>query len=298
MATATSLEQQTTGQLTIFATSAFSAHALVSTVLVIQAVVLSVAKPPMSKFADVFGRFEAFTAAVLIYCVGYVMQATSSSLAAYTTAQVFYATGQTGLQVLIQVFIADTSTLVNRALISTISDIPFLFTFWAGPPIAQDALPNWRLGYWVWAIVLPVTFLPLAITLAINQRKAAKQGLLPPSPFKGRSGKAMLTNLWYELDALGLLLISGSVALILIPLTLAKTSTWKDPKIIVMLAVGVACLITVPFVERSKRLAPRPFFPRGLFRNRTIIAGLAIPFFYFSKPVPLPLPLPSRLRHR
>lgn len=66
MATATSLEQQTTGQLTIFATSAFSAHALVSTVLVIQAVVLSVAKPPMSKFADVFGRFEAFTAAVFI----------------------------------------------------------------------------------------------------------------------------------------------------------------------------------------------------------------------------------------
>lgn len=283
MATATSLEQQTTGQLTIFATSAFSAHALVSTVLVIQAVVLSVAKPPMSKFADVFGRFEAFTTAVLIYVLGYIMQATSRSLTSYTIAQVLYATGQTGLQVLIQVFIADTSTLVNRALISTISDIPFLFTFWAGPPIAEAVLPNWRLGYGVWAIVLPGCFLPLAITLAINQRKAAKRGLLPPSPFKGRSAGAVLKNLWFELDALGLLLISGSVALILIPLTLSRSSTWKDPKIVVMLVVGVFCLITVPFVERSKRLAPRPFFPRGLFRNRTIVAGLAIPFFYFSE---------------
>ena len=283
MATATSLEQQTTGQLTIFATSAFSAHALVSTVLVIQAVVLSVAKPPMSKFADVFGRFEAFTAAVLIYALGYIMQATSNSLATYTTAQVLYATGQTGLQVLIQVFIADTSTLVNRALISTISDIPFLFTFWAGPPLAQAVLPNWRLGYGIWAIILPGAFLPLAVTLAINQRRAAKRGLLPPSPFEGRSARAVAIKLWFELDALGLLLISGSVALILIPLSLARSSSWKDPGLIVMLAIGVACLITVPSVERSKRLAPRPFFPRGLFRSRTIVAGLGIPFFYFSK---------------
>lgn len=283
IATATSLEQQTTGQLTIFATSAFSAHALVSTVLLVQSVVLSVAKPPMSKIADVFGRFEAFTFAVLIYVLGYVMEASSNTVITYAAAQIFYAAGQTGLQILIQIFVADTSDLLNRALVSTIPDVPFLFTFWAGPPLAQAFLPDWRWGYGVWAIVLPVAFLPLALALAINQRKAYKSGILPPSPLKGRSIMNAAVNLWYELDAFGLVLISGSVALILIPLSLARNSTWKDPTIIAMLVIGIVCLIVVPFWERSKRFAPRAFFPRDLSRNKTVIAGLGIPFFYFSE---------------
>ncbi|KAK3108026.1 hypothetical protein LTR53_017822, partial [Teratosphaeriaceae sp. CCFEE 6253] len=77
---ATSLESQTTTNLTVYATSAFSAHSLVSTVLVVQGVVLSVVKPPMSKIADVFGRFEAFSLSVLIYVIGYIQQAAANNV--------------------------------------------------------------------------------------------------------------------------------------------------------------------------------------------------------------------------
>lgn len=294
LAYATSLEGQTTGNLTIFATSAFKAHSLVSTVLVVQGIVLSVAKPPMSKIADVFGRFEAFGVSVLFYVIGFIQQAASTSVNTYAAAQIFYSAGQTGLQILIQIFIADTSDLVNRALCSTIPDIPFLVNVWIGPALAERILKNlnWRWGYGIWSIVLPVAFMPLALALVVNQRRAAMRGIMPASPFAGQSWWAMVKTIWIELDLFGLVLICAAFTLILVPLTLASKAGWTNPNLISMLVVGLACLIAIPFWEKSKFLAPRAFFPRSFWKNKTIICGLALSFFYFSKTKTL---LPQRI---
>lgn len=285
VAYATSLEGQTTTNLTVYATSAYRAHSLVSTVLVVQGVVLSVVKPPMSKIADVFGRFEAFTLSVLIYTVGYVQQAASRNVETYAAAQVFYSAGQTGLQILIQIFIADTSDLVNRALCATLPYTPYLINVWLGAPLADAILhhANWRWGYGVWAVVLPVAYVPLALALLVNQRKAAKRGLLPDSPFEGLTAVEVAKHLWFELDLFGLTLLCAAFSLILIPLTLAPTSGWDNPNIVAMLALGGVCLIVFPFWERSKRFAPRAFFPGSLLGQRTVLAGLGISFSYFSE---------------
>lgn len=282
---ATSLESQTTTNLTVYATSSFSAHSLVSTVLVVQGVVLSVVKPPMSKIADVFGRFEAFTLSVLIYVIGYIQQAAANNVKTYAAAQIFYAAGQTGLQILIQIFIADTSDLLNRALVVTLPDVPFLVNVWIGPALADVVLERigWRWGYAIWAVVLPVAFLPLALALCLNQRKAAKKGLLPPSQFKGKSRWGAAKTVWIEMDMFGLILICAGFSLILIPLTIGSRASWKNPSILAMLVVGAVCVLVFPFWERSKTLAPRAFFPRTLFKNRTVLAGLAFAFFYFCK---------------
>ncbi|KAK5135545.1 hypothetical protein LTR08_005180 [Meristemomyces frigidus] len=280
---ATSLESQTTTNLTIYATSEFAAHSLVSTVLVVQGVVLAVVKPPMSKIADVFGRFEAFTLSVLVYIIGYVQQAAANNVKTYAAAQIFYSAGQTGLQILIQIFIADTSDLLNRALVVTLPDVPFVVNVWIGPALADVVLRklSWRWGYGIWAVVLPVAFLPLALTLCMNQRKAARRGLLPPSPFQGQSRWQVAKGLWFELDVFGLLLICAGFSLILIPLTIGSRASWHNPSILAMLIIGAICLVGFPFWERSKTLAPRAFFPRALAKNRTVIAGLAFAFFYF-----------------
>ncbi|KAI6882682.1 MFS general substrate transporter [Hortaea werneckii] len=283
LACSTSLESQTTTNLTIYATSAFSAHSLVSTVLVVQGVVLSVVKPPMSKIADVFGRFEAFSLSVFIYVIGYVQQAAANNVKTYAAAQIFYSAGQTGLQILVQIFIADTSDLLNRALIVTLPDIPFLVNVWIGPPLANTILQrlSWRWGYGIWAIVLPVAFCPLALVLYLNQVKAERRGLLPPSLFQGQSKWKTIKSVWFELDAFGLLLICFGFSLILIPLTIGKKTSWNDPTLIAMLVVGAVCVIGFPFWERSKTLAPKAFFPKGLAKNKTVVAGLAFAFFYF-----------------
>ncbi|KAH9844677.1 Siderophore iron transporter mirC, partial [Teratosphaeria destructans] len=135
MTCATSLESQTTTNLTVYATSSFSAHALISTVLVVQGVVLSVVKPPMSKVADVFGRVEAFGLSIGLCVAGYVQQAASHNI-------------------LIQIFIADTSDLLNRALVVTLPDVPFLVNVWVGPVLAEAVLEHltWRWGYGLWAV--------------------------------------------------------------------------------------------------------------------------------------------------
>lgn len=285
LAFATSLEAQTTGNLTIFATSAFSSHSLVATVGVIQAVVLSVAKPPMSKIADVLGRFEAFTLSVIIYVLGYAQQATSNNVKTYAAAQIFYATGSTGLQVLIQIFVADTSDLLNRALVSTIPQVPFLLNVWIGPFVADNILKSlgWRWGYGIWIVVLPIAFLPLALALITNQKKAARQGLLPKSQFEGKNVREIALTIWYELDVFGLILLCGAFSLILIPMTLVAKAGWNDNGLLAMLTIGLTCLIAFPFWERSKTLAPRAFFPRKLFGQRNVAVGMALAFFYFSR---------------
>ncbi|KAL8841473.1 MAG: hypothetical protein Q9170_000936 [Blastenia crenularia] len=218
------LEGQTTTNLTVYATSAFALHSLVATVLVVQGVVNAVIKPPMAKIANAFGRLEAFSISVVLYVIGYIQMAGSNNVKTFASAQIFYSAGNTGLQILQQIFIADTSDLLNRALWSSLPDIPFLITVWAGAPIANNLLSHttWRWGYGIWTVVLPVAFLPLALALLLNMRKAKKLHQLPASPWKGQSILGGVKSLWYELDIMGLLLLSAAFSLILIPCTLAQ----------------------------------------------------------------------------
>jgi hypothetical protein len=285
MTFATSLEGQTTLNLVPFATSSFGKHSLVSTIGVVQLAVNSVIKPPMSKVADVFGRFEAFCICVGLQLLGYILQAAAQNIQTFAGAQVLYAAGGQGLQVLQQIFIADTSSLLNRAIFATIPDLPFLITVWIGPTIANALVNHWRWGFGLWAIILPVAFLPLAGSLLVNSRKAAKMRVLSPSPLAGKNLWTVVKRLWLELDCFGLILLSAGIALILIPMTFARMSKggWGNASIIAMLAVGCICLVLFPLWERNPRLAPHPFFPQRLFRNRTAVTGVIIAFFYFSK---------------
>ncbi|KAI9713648.1 MAG: hypothetical protein M1812_006620 [Candelaria pacifica] len=239
----------------------------------------------MAQIANVFGRLEAFSLSIFVYIIGYIQMAGSQNVQTYASAQIFYSAGSTGLQILQQIFIADTSDLLNRALWSSLPDLPFLVTVWVGPEIGQSIYDHttWRWGYGLWAIVLPIAFLPLALSLFLNKRKAAKMGLLPASPFRGQSVSTIAKNLSHDLDFFGLLLLSAAISLILIPLTLAAKAKggWKNGSIIAMLVIGVICLLAFPFWETNKKLAPRPIVTLHLLKNRTVLAGCGIAFFYF-----------------
>lgn len=241
----------------------------------------------MAKIADAFGRLEAFSITVLLYVLGYVQMAASKNIETYASAQIFYAAGFTGMQLVQQVFIADTTDLLNRAFWSSLPDVPFLITVWVGPEVAQSIMKHttWRWGYGIWTIILPVSFLPLAISLFLNTRKAARRHVLPPAPWEGVSVPVLLKRIWFELDVFGLLLLSAALSLILLPLNLAirAKGRWSNPSMIAMLVVGVLCACVFPFWETNKRLAPTPFLTLRLLKNRTVLAGLGISFFYFSE---------------
>lgn len=233
-----------------------------------------------------FGRFESFTLTIVLYTIGYIQQAGANSVQTFASAQIFWAAGFNGLQILQQIFVADTTDLLNRALFSTLFDVPFLWTVWAGPEVGASILANagWRWGYGIWAIILPVTFIPLAVSLWMSQQRAKRLGFDLPSPFHGHSAWEVTKNLWYDLDFFGLLLLTAGISLILLPLTLAPNASgeWRNPSMIAMLVVGGVAMIAFPFWETSKKLAPKAFFPPNLFKERTIVAGVLIAFLYFS----------------
>lgn len=240
----------------------------------------------MAKVADVFGRFEAFCVSILIYILGYIQMAASTNVQTYASAQIFYSAGSTGLQILQQVFIADSSDLLNRAFLTLLPEFPFLVTVWLGPTIADAVLrsSSWRWGYGMWAIILPAAFLPLALSLLLNQRKARRLNLIKSRHKRKQSFFGVVKRTWYDLDVGGLILLSAAVTLILVPLTLAANlkSGWG----ISMMVVGIICLFSLPFWEGSKRLAPKPLLSLHLLRQRTALAGCALAFWYFSTCVP------------
>lgn len=241
----------------------------------------------MGKIADVFGRLESFCITILLYTVGYIQQAASKNVETFASAQIFWAAGFNGLQILQQIFVADTTDLLNRALFSTLFDVPFLWTTWAGPEVGASILKNstWRWGYAIWAIILPVCFIPLAVSLFLNQRRAKKMGLPMPSAFRGQTPFQIIKNLWFDLDFFGLLLLAAAISLILLPLTLAPRASgeWSNPSMIAMLVIGAVLLVAFPFWETSKKLAPQAFFPPDMFKKKTVVVGTIIAFLYFSR---------------
>ncbi|KAI1330325.1 siderophore iron transporter mirC [Xylariaceae sp. FL0255] len=290
MAFTTSLEGQVTASVSVFATSSFNAHSLIATVYVIQGVVNAVIKPPMAKIADVFGRLEAFSFCILLYVLGYIQEAASKNVQTFASAQIFYSAGSTGLQILQQIFIADTSDLMNRALFSSLPDTPFLVTVWIGSIIASDIVreTTWRWAYGIWAIILPVTFLPLALSLFLNKRHAKRLGLAPPrstlAVSNGDSGLVhRVKKVWDDLDIGGIVLLSGGFALILVPLSLGNDTAegFKSPTLIALIVVGAVLLVAFPFWEGSKKLSPHPLIPLELLKSRTFCGGCIVGFFYF-----------------
>jgi MFS family permease len=245
----------------------------------------------MAKIADVFGRLEAFCISVLLCVLGYMQMAASRNVETYASAQIFYSAGSTGLQILQQVFIADTSDFLNRALFSSLPDSPFLVTVWIGPAIAAAILAatSWRVGYAIWAVILPVVFLPLGLSLYLNRRKAEKMGLLTRkqpdrSSDEDLSPSVTAKRLFHDLDIGGTLLFSGGLSLILIPLTLISRSPsgWHDPKLLTMMLSGVVFLVLFPLWESRPHLARHPLLPLQLLKSRTFCAGCALGFFYFA----------------
>ncbi|EFW99451.1 siderochrome-iron transporter [Grosmannia clavigera kw1407] len=312
LAFTTSLEGQVTAPLAAFAVSSFNNHSLLSTVYVVQGVVNAVIKPPMAKMADVFGRLEAFTVAILFCVAGYVQMASSHSIRTFSAAQILYSAGITGLQVLQQILVADTSDLRHRALLSSLPDTPFLVTVWIGPSIAAAVLAttSWRWGYAMWAILLPLAFCPLAGSLALNAyqtHRSHRQGRLARGCLgltavsgpatSSPTGSAVSTNwttskassalrrLLTDLDAVGILLLSAALSLILLPLTLSRSLAggWSNPLLGLSVIAGLLLLIfAFPAWEARPHLAPHPLIPLALLRNVTFCAGCGVGLFFFA----------------
>ena len=111
--------------------------------------------------------------------------------------QVFYWVGYDGMGYVLDVFLADTSSLRNRALIFAFSSTPFIATSFAGPAAAQRFLKHssWRWGYGTFAIVIPIVVTPMIAIFLIQRNKARQQGKVE----KATSGRTWTESAKYYL---------------------------------------------------------------------------------------------------
>jgi len=277
------LESQVRSAYQPYATSSFSLHSYLSTINVLRSVIAVAVQPTAAKIADVFGRFEIVAASTVFYVVGMAIESTASSVYTFCLGTIIYQVGYTCMVLLLEVLVADFSSMRARVFFSYIPALPFIINTWISGNVtaAVLAVTTWRWGIGMWCIIYPVCSMPLLVTLyRIDRRQVSIAKSESPQGFhstmqflglsKGRSG------LFHQLDIVGLCTLVTAFSLILAPLTIVggTVSHWRNPAIITALVIG---FILVPvFVVWERRGARTPLVPFHLLADRGVWAALAV----------------------
>ncbi|SJL02116.1 related to siderophore iron transporter mirC [Armillaria ostoyae] len=272
-----SLDGQTTYSYLTFAASALKDHSLISTIQTAQSIIIACGKPVIAKVADVSSRGFAYVFVLVFYVVGYIVIASAQNIQTVAGGIVLYAVGYTGLQLLTSIIIADITTLQWRGFAVGMTSLPFIINAFIGSNVSTQVLEGagWRWGYGMFAILVPASLSPLIITLVWAERKAKRLGLVPEKPKASNSDKSLLQRtleVISQLDVVGLVLIGTSVALILLPLTLAENASggWNNPSMIAMLVIG--CVLFPAVGPWEFKFAKYPVIPMRFITNFTVIS--------------------------
>ena len=224
----------------------------------------------MAKISNVIGRGQTYLITISFYILGYILMASASSFNTYAAGSIFYTVGQSGTNIMTDIVISDITTARWRAFAIGLSFFPFLITPWVSAYIVSSVVGGigWRWGIGMLAILMPFCASFLITTLLYYQIRAKKMGLAPPSP------KISVYEFCSQIDLGGVILFSGGLALLLVPMTLAATtpSQWRTPYLDALIAVGGVLLILLPFYELY--VAKHPVVPVQYFKNKTILICL------------------------
>ncbi|PWZ00005.1 putative siderophore iron transporter mirC [Testicularia cyperi] len=267
------------------ATTQFGDFPAYTAIAVVQGVLIAVGKFPIAKFADVFGRAPAYALSVFFWVIGFIVIAVSQTTRDVAGGTVLYAIGNTGVQIMQQIVLADyISTKWRGAAIGLVS-LPYVVNFAIAPRItsalAFSGTANlWRWGPGFFCICAPVAVAPIILALAINQRRAKANGLVPVHPYRKMSFFGALVSFFKDTDMLGLFLLCGGFLLILLPLQLAKLQTagWQTGWIIAMLVIGGVMLIGFVAWEF---VSPVPILNKRWRLNKDVHIATFIGFFDF-----------------
>lgn len=191
----TSMEQQTTANLLPFVVSDFSAHSLIPAIGIASFILSGVLRLPVAKIIDTWGRPQGLAAMVAIATAGLAMMAACSSAATYAAAQILHAVGFSGITYILDIIIADTSSLQDRTLAFAFAGSPAIVTNFLGPPAAQWFLrySSWRMAFALFTVLIPLVAFPVFAVLQFNANRAKRLGILKTS----KSSRTWSEAIWY-----------------------------------------------------------------------------------------------------
>ncbi|GME83328.1 unnamed protein product [Ambrosiozyma monospora] len=253
----------------------FSAAPEINTASMIASIVGGVLKLPIAKLVTIWGRAEGLVIFTIIYLIGMIVTASCTGPDGYAAGYCLYWIGYYGIYIILDVFIADTSGLKNRAFAFAYSTSVFIITAFTGSLCATAFIngPGWRWAYYAFFIIQPFIFFPLAITFKLFERKAYKQGLLK----KTESGRTKIQSFIYyvkEFDIVGCLILMAAFILFLLPFSLvsnARISGYKTAGFIVMLVIGI--LLFPVFYIWERYFATTHFIKWHLFQQPTVLGA-------------------------
>ena len=254
-----------------YSTSSFGALSKLATLNTAASVLFAVIKPPVAKLSNAIGRGQTYVLTISLYILSYILMASSKSLNTYAAGYIFYTIGQSGTNIMNDIIISDISNARWRGFAIGVSFTPYLITPWVSGFIVESVVHGigWRWGIGMFAIIMPFGA-SLIITTLLYFQIRAKKHYLTTAP------KTSIYKFFSQINFGGLFLFSGGFALILVPLSLAATTTskWKTPYLDALIAVGAAMLLAFPFYERL--VAQNPFMPPSYFKNSTIVICLVL----------------------
>ncbi|KAJ5280917.1 siderochrome-iron transporter [Penicillium angulare] len=248
-----------------YSTSSFNALSKLATLSTAGSVLFAVIKPPIAKLSNVMGRGQTYMMTISLYVLSYILMASAKSLNAYAAGYILYVMGQSGTNIMNDIVIADLSNARWRGFAIGVSFAPYLLTPWISGFITESVVNGigWRWGIGMFAILMPFGASFIITTLLYYQMQAKRKGLAVRQ-------RTTVYDFCSQIDLGGVVLFSGGFALILVPLTLAATTTskWRTPYLDALIAVGAVMLIVFPFYERL--VSKYPFMPPSYFKNPTI----------------------------
>lgn len=282
-----SLDSATTYNYQPYATSSFNKHSMLSTLGIATNIMTAICKPFIAKISDLTSRPLTYILVLTLYVMGYIIVACSPTIAAYIVGDSFVSVGGSGITLLNSLVVADLTPLKWRGFMNSLLSTPYIINTWFSGLIVQDIVgSNWRWGYGMFAIIMPVTITPAICIMLWLDHKANKEGKISLNAYGqerqvlDRNWAKTIKNALIEIDAFGLLLLGFGFSLLLLPFSLKAYAEngWKNPSMIAMLVVGAVILIFFGIYEVL--LAPFPLMPKRIVFNRTFAMAVVIDFFY------------------
>ncbi|CCH59919.1 hypothetical protein TBLA_0C01040 [Henningerozyma blattae CBS 6284] len=268
-----------------YATSSYAEHSLLSTINVINAVASAASQIVYARASDVFGRLSLFIVSVVFYAVGTIIQCQAYDVQRYCAGSFFYNIGYVGVILVLLLILSDFSSLKWRLFYQFAPTWPYIINTWISGNITSAANPlkHWSWDIGMWAFIFPLSSIPIILCLIHMRWMASKTKewkLLKQekSYIQQHTFVSAITDLFWRLDVIGVLLMGASLGCILVPLTLAggTSSKWNHGNIIAPFALGFVLIPIFTFWEW--KFSKSPLIPSKLVKDRAVWSSMAISF--------------------